>query len=36
MGKLKTLLLIGALGAVVAVVAKKLQAGPVDAGWQSA
>ncbi|HWJ66261.1 MAG TPA: hypothetical protein VNT31_06265 [Nocardioides sp.] len=36
MKKLKTLLLVGALGAVVAVVAKRLQGGGSEPVWQSA
>lgn len=37
MKKLKTLVLVAALGAVVAAVAKKLQAGNASGGdWQSA
>lgn len=36
MKKLKTLLLVAAVGAVVAAVAKKLQADQSDGGWQSA
>ena len=38
MKKLKTLVLVGALGAVVSAIAKKLQAGGAgaSAGWQSA
>lgn len=36
MKKLRKLLLVGALGAAVAVVAKRLQGGGGEATWQSA
>lgn len=36
MKKLKTLLLVAAVGAIVAAVAKKLQADQSGGGWQSA
>jgi hypothetical protein len=36
MKKLRKLLLVGAIGAVVAVVAKRLQGGGGEATWQSA
>ncbi|MBM0123415.1 hypothetical protein [Pimelobacter simplex] len=36
MGKLKKLVVLGALGAIVTAVAKKLQAGGNESPWQSA
>lgn len=36
MGKLKKLVVLGALGAIVSAVAKKLQAGGNESPWQSA